>query len=97
MVINKEMWDDTIKRLKKLTEDNIDTLYLKQTCDDKGNITSLGFYANTEAEKKAYEYCFGVTIEETQLITSLTEKQRKLIILQSQKEKLEKEISELIK
>lgn len=88
--------DKIIKRLRKLIEDNQDTHYLKQTCDKDGVITSLGFYANAEAEKQAFQNCFGVTIEEVSLITSLTDKQRKLIILQSEKEKIEKEIGELL-
>jgi hypothetical protein len=50
---NKKYWNDTTKRLRKLIEDNQDTHYLKQTCDKDGVITSLGFYANTEAEKQA--------------------------------------------
>lgn len=93
---NKKYWNDTTKRLRKLIEDNQDTHYLKQTCDKNGVITSLGFYANTDAEKQAFQNCFGVTIEEVYLITSLTDKQRKLIILQSEKEKIEKEIEKVL-
>lgn len=96
MTETTKMWDDITRKIRKLIEGNKYTHYTKQTCNDMGEITSVGFYANTEAEMKAYENCFGVTIEETRLVASLTEKQRKLILLQSQKEKIEKEIAGLL-
>lgn len=98
---NKEEFEirmqQVFQQIRKIVESNFNTNYLKQTQDSEGNITSIGIYANTDAEKKAFEHCFGVTIEEIQLISSLTEKQRKLILLQSQKENLEKEIEDLLK
>lgn len=93
----EERIQELFEQIRKLIENNYSTNYLKQTQDKDGNITSIGVFANTEAEKKMFEYCFGVTVEEVQLINSLTEKQRKLIVLQSQKENLEKEIEDLLK
>jgi len=85
------------EEISKIMEKYPDSSYTKWGVDYKtGETISVRVFANLEAEKKSFEECYGFTLEDVENVKSLTEKQRKLLLLQAQKEKLEQEIASLI-
>jgi hypothetical protein len=66
-------------------------------CGEKGTGKEyIMLFQNNEAESEAFEKQFSFSREEINLVLSLTENQRKIILLQSQKEKIEKELDKLL-
>lgn len=96
MTLDKDQWERTVSEVQKMMDLHSETSYVKQMCDAAGNLTGVLFFANADVEKGAFETHYGMTMEEMRIITSLTEKQRNLVILQSQKEKIEKEIEKVL-
>lgn len=85
-----------VEKLKEVMKNAPDTNYIKYGCSEDGKLISVAIYADAEAEKKSFQGCMGFTIEEVAVVSALSETQRKIILLQSQKEKIEKELAGLI-
>jgi len=97
MKVVKPLRNDVIAKIQKISEDNPYTNYIKYTCNPSGELTSVCVFADTSAERQAFESCIGFSTEEVAVVSALSETQRKIILLQSQKEKIEKQLSDLIK